>query len=165
MDERRSRGGKRMRIVVAELAIEDAVGRARQRFREADERLSRTLAERAPGLFWMALGVLTTATGLVALIGVLPLSADAMLAVGVLPLVLGGAFMGCGLARWSRSRRLERQHERQWQHALDMLRLREEQAREDPALTVEVLECGDGQSPALISAWPTAASTPTKYVQ
>jgi Flp pilus assembly protein TadB len=154
-----------MRIVVAELAIEDAVGRARQRLREADERLSRTLADRAPGLFWMGLGALATVAGLVVLIGVFPLSADAMLAVGVLPLVLGGAFMGCGLARWSRSRRLQRQHERQWQHALNMLRLREEQAREDPTLTVEVLEHDDGRGPALASAWRTAPSASTKYVQ
>jgi Flp pilus assembly protein TadB len=154
-----------MQIVVTELPIEEAVKRARQRFRQADERLSRAQMDRAPGPAWTALGVLATVAGLIVLMGVTRLSAATASAIGMPVLLLGGAFSGHGLPRWWRSRQVERRHQREWQHALDMLCLREEQALEDPALTVEVLERIHGQHPEWIAGWSSGPSTATKYLQ
>jgi Flp pilus assembly protein TadB len=117
-----------MQIVVSELPIEDAVGRARTRFQRADERLSLALAGSASGLSWVALGVLVVFAGAPALTGIVPLSADAALVIGVVTLVLGGIFLGYGLPLWSRARKEKKRRTREWQHALEMLRLRERQA-------------------------------------
>ncbi len=122
-----------MQIVVSELPIEDAVGRARTRFQRADERLSLALAGSASGLSWVALGVLVVFAGAPALTGIVPLSADAALVIGVVTLVLGGIFLGYGLPLWSRARKEKKRRTREWQHALEMLRLRERQAEENPS--------------------------------
>jgi hypothetical protein len=54
-----------MQIIVTELPIEDAVGRARSRFGQADERLAQAppLAARSRGLPWIALGALVSGAG------------------------------------------------------------------------------------------------------
>ncbi len=154
-----------MQIVVSELPIEDAVGRARTRFQRADERLSLALAGSASGLSWVALGVLVVFAGAPALTGIVPLSADAALVIGVVTLVLGGIFLGYGLPLWSRARKEKKRRTREWQHALEMLRLRERQAEENPELTVEVLDRVDGRQPSLISKWSKRTSTTTQYAQ
>ncbi len=153
-----------MQIVVSELPIEDAVGRARTRFQRADERLSLALAGSA-GLPWVALGVLAVFAGAPALTGIVSLPADAALVMGVVMLVLGGIFLGYGLPLWSRARKEKKRRIREWQHALEMLRLRERQAEENPELTVEVLDRVDGRHPSLISKWSKRTSTTTQYVQ
>jgi len=153
-----------MQIVVSELPIEDAVGRARTRFQRADERLSLALAGSA-GLPWVALGVLAVFAGAPALTGIVSLPADAALVMGVVMLVLGGIFLGYGLPLWSRARKEKKRRTREWQHALEMLRLRERQAEENPELTVEVLDRVDGRHPSLISKWSKRTSTTTQYVQ
>ena len=154
-----------MQIVVSELPIGDAVGRARTRFQRADERLSLALAGSASGLSWVALGVLVVFAGAPALTGIVPLSADAALVIGVVTLVLGGIFLGYGLPLWSRARKEKKRRTREWQHALEMLRLRERQAEENPELTVEVLDRVDGRHPSLISKWSKRTSTTTQYAQ
>ena len=154
-----------MQIVVSELPIEDAVGRARTRFQRADERLSLALAGSASGLPWVALGVLAVFAGAPALTGIVSLPADAALVMGVVMLVLGGIFLGYGLPLWSRARKEKKRRTREWQHALEMLRLRERQAEENPELTVEVLDRVDGRHPSLISKWSKRTSTTTQYVQ
>ncbi len=154
-----------MQIVVSELPIEDAVGRARTRFQRADERLSLALAGSASGLPWVALGVLAVFAGAPALTGIVSLPADAALVMGVVMLVLGGISLGYGLPLWSRARKEKKRRTREWQHALEMLRLRERQAEENPELTVEVLDRVDGRHPSLISKWSKRTSTTTQYVQ
>lgn len=158
-------GGASVQIVVTELPIEDAVGRATERFRQADQRLSQALAGSAAGLPWMALGMLGSVAGSLALTGVLPLSADAARAIGILLLVLGGALLGYGLPLWMRAREETTRRMREWQHALALLRLREQQAEENPALTVEVLERVDRHHPLLKSGWNDRMSATAKYVQ
>lgn len=153
-----------MQIVVSELPIEDAVGRARTRFQRADERLARVLAGSTSGLPWVALGVLAVFAGALALTGIVPLSADAALVIGVVTLVLGGFFLGCGLPLWWRARKEEKRRTREWQHALEMLRLREQQAEENPELTVEVLDRVDGRHPSLTSKWSKREFATTQYV-
>ncbi len=154
-----------MQIVVSELPIEDAVGRARTRFQRADERLSLALAGSASGLPWVALGVLAVFAGAPALTGIVSLPADAALVMGVVMLVLGGISLGYGLPLWSRARKEKKRRTREWQHALEMLRLRERQAEENPELTVEVLDRVDGRHPSLISKWSKRTSTTTQYAQ
>ena len=154
-----------MQIVVTELSIKEAVGRARKRFQQADERLSRALAGRSSGLPWIILGILGVAAGSVALTGLYSLPGDAAPVIGIVPLVLGGAFLGYGLPLWSRARKKMQRRTREWQSALEMLRLREQQAEEDPELTVEVLDRVDGRHPSLISQWNRRTSTTANYVQ
>ncbi len=154
-----------MQIVVSELPIEDAVGRARTRFQRADERLSLALAGSASGLPWVALGVLAVFAGAPALTGIVSLPADAALVMGVVMLVLGGISLGYGLPLWSRARKEKKRRTREWQHVLEMLRLRERQAEENPELTVEVLDRVDGRHPSLISKWSKRTSTTTQYAQ
>ena len=154
-----------MQIVVSELPIEDAVGRARTRFQCADERLSRTLAGSASGLTWAALGMLAVFAGALALTGIVPLPAEAVLVIGVVTLVLGGVSLGYGLPLWSRARKEKKRRTREWQHALELLRLREQQAEENPELTVEVLDRVDGRHPSLISKWSRRESATTQHVQ
>jgi Flp pilus assembly protein TadB len=154
-----------MHIVVSELPIEDAVGRARTRFQRADERLSLALAGSASGLPWVALGVLAVFAGALALTGIVPLPADAALVIGVVTLILGGIFLGYGLPLWSLARKEKKRRSREWQHALEMLRLRERQAEENPELTVEVLDRVDGRHPLLISKWSKRTSAITRYLQ
>jgi hypothetical protein len=79
--------------------------------------------------------------------GVFSLPAEAAQVTGTPLLVFGGAFLGYGLPLWSRVRKEQRQRTREWRHALEMVRLREQQAAEDPGLTVEVLERVDRQQP------------------
>ncbi len=154
-----------MHIVVSELPIEDAVGRARTRFQRADERLSLALTGSASGLPWVALGVLAVFAGALALTGIVPLPADAALVIGVVTLILGGIFLGYGLPLWSLARKEKKRRSREWQHALEMLRLRERQAEENPELTVEVLDRVDGRHPLLISKWSKRTSAITRYLQ
>jgi flagellar motor component MotA len=154
-----------MQIIVTELPIEDAVDRARSRFGQADERLTQTLAASSRGLPWIALGVLASVAGSVVLMGVFPLPAEAAQVIGTLLLVFGGAFLGYGLPLWSRVRKERRQRTREWRHALEMVHLREQQAAEDPALTVEVLERVDRQQPLLIPGCNAHTSATSKYVQ
>ncbi len=154
-----------MHIVVSELPIEDALGRARTRFQRADERLSLALAGSASGLPWVALGVLAVFAGALALTGIVPLPADAALVIGVVTLILGGIFLGYGLPLWSLARKEKKRRSREWQNALEMLRLRERQAEENPELTVEVLDRVDGRHPLLISKWSKRTSAITRYLQ
>ncbi len=154
-----------MQIVVTELSIKEAVGRARKRFQQADERLSRALAGSSSGLPWIIVGLLGVAAGSVVLTGVYSVPGDAAPVIGSVPLVLGGAFLGHGLPLWSRARNKKKRRTREWQLALEMLRLREQQAEEDPELTVEVLDRVDGRHPSLISQWNRRTSTTANYVQ
>ena len=154
-----------MQIVVTELPIEDALGRARTRFQKADERLSLALMGSASGLPWAVAGVLALVMGAVALAGLLPLTGQAAITAGMVPLVLGGAFLGYGLPAWSRARQEKRRRTREWQHALEMLRLREQQAEESPGMTVEVLDRVDEQHAALLAKWNRFASGASRYVQ
>ena len=154
-----------MQIVVSELPIEDAVERARTRFRRADEHLSRALAGSASGLPWLVLGVLAVFAGALALTGLVPLPEDVALVIGVVTLMLGGVFLGYGLPVWSRARKEKKRRTREWQHALDMLRLREQQSEENPELTVEVLDHIDGRHPLLDSKWSERESATTQYLQ
>ena len=153
-----------MQIVVSELPIKDAVGRARTRFQRADECLSRALAGNATGLPWLVLGVLAVFAGALALTGIVPLPADAALVVAVVTLVLGGVFLGYGLPLWSRARKEKKRRTREWQHALEMLHLREQQAEENPELTVEVLDRVHGRHPSLTSKWSKRASATAQYL-
>lgn len=154
-----------MQIVVTELSIEDAVGRARQRFQRADERLSGALKITATGLPWILSGVLGVVAGALASIGAYPLSGDAALVLSVGSLTLGGALIGAGLPLWSRARKEKKRRVGEWRHALEMLRLRERQAEEDPSLTVEVLDRVDRGQSSLIAQWNRHASATAKYVQ
>ena len=63
-----------MQILVTELPIEDALGRAQARFQQADEHLARTVEASATGLPWALGGVALVCGGGVALAGVLPLA-------------------------------------------------------------------------------------------
>lgn len=154
-----------MQIVVTELSIEDAVGRARRQFRQADERLSRALAGSVRGLPWVALGMLAIVAGALIQMGAFALPAEAagMSTAGVF--VLGGSFLGHGVPLWARARRRTRQRAREWQHALAMVRLREQQAEDDPGLTVEVLERIDGPHALPPSVWKRHTGAGTWYVQ
>jgi len=154
-----------VQIIVNELAIENAVERARQRFQRADQRLSRALDRRAPGAPWMALGVIASSVGSLALMGLFPMAADALRVIAIPSLVLGGAFLGYGLPRWWRARNETRRRTREWQHALEMLSLREQQLEEDPELTVEVLDRTGRTPQRLTSRWSTCTSAAAKYVQ
>lgn len=154
-----------MQIVVTELSIEDAVGRARRQFRQADESLSQALAGGVRGLPWLALGMLAVTAGGLLQIGALPLPHQAANPIAVAVLVLGGCFLGYGVPLWGRARRHTRQRAREWQHALQVLRLREQQAQDNPGLTVEVLECIDGPQAAALSAWRRHAGVGSPYVQ
>ena len=69
-----------MQIVVTELPIEDALGRARTRFQQADERLSRALQGSASGLPWALGGGLAVSVGALALAGILEEQSPAVLA-------------------------------------------------------------------------------------
>ena len=113
----------------------------------------------------MASGVLGIVAGSLAAMGVYPLPGEAALAITVFSLVLGGVFLGSGLRLWSRARKEKKRRVREWQHALEMLRLREQQAEDDPALTVEVLDRVDVRHPSLISERYRRASIAAKYAQ
>ena len=154
-----------VQIVVTELAIANAVGRARQRFHEADERLSQALAGSVHGLPWLALGMLVIAAGAFLHMGAFALPAEAarMSAAGLF--VLGGAFLGYGVPLWARARGQTRRRAREWQHALAVLKLREQQAADDPDLTVEVLERIDGAHALPPSAWRRPTGAGSRYVQ
>jgi Flp pilus assembly protein TadB len=155
-----------MQIVVTELPIEDALGRARTRFQQADERLSRALQGSASGLPWALGGGLAVSVGALALAGILPLTGGPALAMGVASLVLGGAFLGYGLPAWTRARSERKRRTREWQHALEMLRLREQQAEESPGMSVEVLDRVDGHHhAALVSKWNRSTAGEGRYVQ
>ena len=154
-----------MQIVVSELPIEDALEGARRRFQRADEHLSRALAGSASGLPWLVFAVLAVFAGALALTGIVPLPAEVALVIGVVTLVLGGVFLGYRLPSWSRARKEKKRRTREWQHALEMLRLREQQAEENPELTVEVLERVDGRHPLLASKWGKRESATTQYLQ
>lgn len=155
-----------MQIVVTELPIEDALGRARTRFQQADERLSRALQGSASGLPWALGGGLALAIGALALAGILPSAGEAALATGVTSLVLGGAFLGYGLPAWTRARSERKRRTREWHHALEMLRLREQQAEESPGMSVEVLDrVDDHHHAALVSKWNRLTAGASKYVQ
>jgi hypothetical protein len=154
-----------MQIVVTELPIEDAVGRARQRFQQADERLSAALSGTTTGLPWMLAGALGIVAGSLAIVGAYPLPGDVAPAVGIVSLALGGAFLGNGLPLWSKARREKKRCVREWRHALEMLRLREQQAQEDPSLTVEVLDRVDRGQPSLVTQWHRHTAATAKYVQ
>ena len=154
-----------MQIVVSELPIADAVERARTRFHRADEHLSLALAGSASGLPWLVLGVLAVFAGALALTGLVPLPEDVALVIGVVTLMLGGVFLGYGLPLWSRARKEKKRRTREWQHALDMLRLREHQSEENPGLTVEVLDRVDGRHPLPDSKWSKRESAATQYLQ
>ena len=154
-----------MQIVVTELRIEDALGRARQRFQQADERLSGVLTGTATGLPWMLFGVFGIVAGSLVSLGVPPLPGDGALAISIVSLALGGAFLGNGLPLWSRARKEKKRRVREWRHALEMLRLREQQAQEDPSLTVEVLDRVDSGQLSLIPQWNRPTSATAKYVQ
>lgn len=155
-----------MQIVVTELPVEDALARARARFQQADEHLSRALAVGASGMPWVIVGVLSLAVGSLALAGVLALAGDTALVAGVLSLVLGGAFLGYGLPAWSRARRERKRRRGEWHHALEMLHLREQQAQTSPGMSVEVLDRVDEhQHAALVSEWNRLTAGTTRYVQ
>ena len=154
-----------MQIVVTELPIEDAVGRARQRFQQADERLCAALSSTTTGLPWMLAGVLGIVAGSLAIVGAYPLPGDLVPVVGIVSLALGGAFLGNGLPLWAGARKEKKRRVREWRHALEMLRLREQQAQEDPSLTVEVLDRVDRGQPSAISQWHRHAAATAKYVQ
>ena len=154
-----------MQIVVTELPIKDAVGRARQRFQQADERLSGAMKGTATGLPWILCGLLGIVAGSLAVVGAYPLAGDAALVVSIGLLTLGGAFLGSGLPLWARARKEKKRRVGEWRHALEMLRLRERQAQEDPSLTVEVLDRVDRAQSSLIAQWNRHASATAKYVQ
>ena len=154
-----------MQIVVTELPIEDAVGRARQRFHQADERLSEAATGTATGLPWILSGIVGIVAGSLASIGVYPLPSDAALVLSIGSLTLGGAFLGGGLPLWARARKEKKRRVGEWRHALEMLRLRERQAEQDPSLTVEVLDRVDRGQSSLIAQWNRHASATAKYVQ
>jgi len=154
-----------MQIVVTELAIEDAVRRARQRFQQADERLSGALKDTATGLPWIVSGVLGIAAGSLASMGAYPLPGDAALVVSIAALTLGGVFLGNGLPMWARARKEKKRRAGEWRHALEILHLRERQAEEDPSLTVEVLDRVDRGQSSLTPRWNRHATATAKYVQ
>ncbi len=151
-----------MQIVVSELPIADAVERARTRFQRADEHLSSALAGSAS---WLVLGVFAVFAGALALTGIVPLPEDVALVIGVVTLTLGGVFLGYGLPLWLRARKEKKRRTREWQHALEILRLREHQSEENPGLTVEVLDRVDGRHPLLDSKWSKRESAATQYLQ
>ncbi len=112
----------------------------------------------------MALGLLTVFAGALALTGIIPLPAEAVLVIGVVTLVLGGVSLGYGLPLWSRARKEKNRRTRERQHALELLRLREHQAEENPELTVEVLDRVDGRHPSLLSNWSKRESATMQYL-
>jgi len=152
-------------IVVTELAIEDALGRARQRFRQSDQRLCAALGDSARGLPCMALGLLTALGASLALVGLLPLSSDTARAAGIPLLLLGGVLLGYGVPVWTRACRLIRRRKREWQHALQILGLREEQAAQDPTRSVEALERSDGGKSMISAEWDPAGGAGARYLQ
>lgn len=154
-----------MRIVVSELPVQNALGRARARFRAADARLSEALAGACAGMPWTAGGALSLILGAAAFAGVAPLADDAVLVAGIGPLVLGGACLAYGLPTWSRVRRAKRERTREWHHARELLRLREQQAMESPEMTVEVLDRIDGERADGLAGWHRRASVGSRYVQ
>lgn len=153
-----------MQIIVTELPIEDAVQRARLRFERADERLARTLSGSNAALPWIAIGAIGVVGATLGLMGMFPLPGEVTVVMAVL-LALGGAFLGYGLPLWSRVRAEKKRRTREWHHALEMLRLREQQAEENPELTVEVLDRVDRRRPPSISKWHERIPTTTKYLQ
>lgn len=153
-----------MQVIVTELCIEDAVKRARERLDRADRRLASALAARSSGLSWMALGALVVAGGFAGLAGMSPARGAIAVVMGALP-ALGGAFLGHGAPMWWRARAENRQRSREWRHALEVLRLREQQAMDNPALTVEVLERADLKHPPLDAKWHASEAAPARYVQ
>jgi Flp pilus assembly protein TadB len=155
-----------MQIVVTELPIEDALGRARTRFQQADERLARALQGSASGLPWALSGALALTVGALAIAGFLPLAGHPALATGVVCLVLGGAFLGYGLPAWTRALNERKRRTREWHHTLEMLRLREQQAEESPGMSVEVLDRVDEhRHAALVSKWNRLSAGAGRYVQ
>jgi len=155
-----------MQIVVTELPIEDALGRVRTRFQQADERLSRALQGSSSGLPWALGGGLALAVGALALAGIRSLAGDVALATGATSLVLGGAFLGYGLPAWTRARNEKKRRTREWHHALEMLRLREQQAEECPGSSVDVLDrVDDHHHAAPVSKWNRVTADASRYVQ
>jgi hypothetical protein len=153
-----------MQIVVTELPIADAVARARVRFERADQRLSRVLAVNTSALPWMVAGALAVAGGAAGVAGLFPLPGGFAPVMGVLA-VLGGAFLGYGLPAWSQARSERKRRTREWHHALEMLRLREQQAEDNPELTVEVLDRVERSRLLAGAKWNTPTSVATRYVQ
>jgi hypothetical protein len=153
-----------MQIIVNELPIEDALERARQRFERADRRLAEALTGDRTTLPWTLLGVLALAGGALGLTGMLPISPEAGAVVPAL-LVLGGACVGYALPLWLRRRAETKRRTREWQHALELLRLREQQAEDDPALTVEVLDRVDARHSPVNPKWNQGTSSASRYVQ
>ncbi len=113
----------------------------------------------------LVLGVFAVFAGALALTGIVPLPEDVALVIGVVTLTLGGVFLGYGLPLWLRARKEKKRRTREWQHALEMLRLREHQSEENPGLTVEVLDRVDGRHPLPDSKWSKRESAATQYLQ
>jgi len=153
-----------MQIVVTELPIGDAVGRARERFQQADRHLARVLDKGAAGVPWLAAGAMALAGGGLGLSGMVPLSAEVSAAAGLL-LKVGGALVGFGFPLWANARGERRRRSRQWHHALQMVRLREQQAADNPHLTVEVLDRVDGPQQLLAAKWRAHSAAAAHYVQ
>lgn len=154
-----------MQLIVNELSIEAAVRRARARFEQADGQLARALADADAALPWVVLGAVAMAAGFLGLSALLPLPADATPFMAA-TLALGGAFVGYGIPVWLRALGRHRRSLREWHDALDMLRLREQQAKDDPELTVEVLDGLQRHRPAGIAAWKTGMTAAAgRYVQ
>lgn len=153
-----------MPIIVTELHIADAVARARARLERADRRLAAALCAGRSGLAWLALGAIAVAGGFAALVGVLPPPEASPVVSGGL-LAIGGALLGIGVPMWRRARVEKRQRTREWRHALEMLCLREQQAEDNPGLTVEVLDGVDAEHPLLESKWQAGIAVPARYVQ
>jgi hypothetical protein len=113
----------------------------------------------------MALGIIASTVGSLALMGLFPIPADVLRVIAIPSLILGGAFLGYGLPQWWRVRNETKRRTREWQHALEMLSLREQQLEEAPELTVEVLE-RTGRTPQRpATPWSTCTSAAAKYVQ
>lgn len=112
----------------------------------------------------MVVGAFGVAGGALGLMGIFTLPAGFTVVLPVL-LALGGGCLGYGVPLWSQARAAEKGRSREWQHALELLRLREQQAEENPALTVEVLDRVDERQPLLASAWNACTSTASRYVQ
>jgi len=154
-----------MNIVVTELPVEQAVRRARTRFEQADQHLARVLGDADAALPWLALGAVAMAAGFLGLSGLFPLPADTAPFMGA-SLALGGAFIGYGLPVWLRALGRHRPYLREWRGALELLQLREQQAREAPGRTVEVLDRVDPHRPLDLSAWKTGVTaSASRYVQ
>jgi Flp pilus assembly protein TadB len=153
-----------MPIVVNELPIEDAVERARQRLARADRRLADALAVERRGLPWLGLGVPALAASILVLTGMVPVPGWVP-DVALVLLASGAALLGYGVPLWYRNHSETQQRMREWQHALRILRLREQQAEEEPALSVEVLDRIDAREPLVDPKWKQNACGVTRYVQ